>query len=262
MNITVQGKRHLGAAIGARKNTEQYVSDKVRTWTLEVNQLTDISASQPHTAYAAFVHGLSRRWTFLSRTIPGISNLLQPLENAIHQVFIPSLTGRPPCSNLTRNLLALPVRLGGLGLVNPITTSDLNFQASEKVTAPLVAIISSQDQTQEVDDAEINTVKKDLRASNRQRSEEEANIIYSQLTPQMKRQIDLAKERGASSWLSVLPLSDQGFHLHKGEFGDALCLRYGWTLPNTQNLSNCGKVFSWIMPWSATWVDILRSATT
>ena len=170
--------------------------------------------SQPHAAYAAFVHGLSRRWTFLSRTIPGISNLLQPLENAIHQVFIPSLTGRPPCSNLTRNLLSLPVRLGGLGLVNPTTTSDLNFQASEKVTAPLVAIISSQDQTQEVDDAEINTVKKDLRASNHQRSEEEANIIYSQLTPQMKRQVDLAKERGASSWLSVLPLSDQGFHLH------------------------------------------------
>ena len=244
VNITVEGKRHLGAAIGARKYTEQYVIDKVRTWTMEVNQLADIATSQPHAAYAAFVHGLSHRWTFLSRTIPEISNLFQPLEDAIHQMLIPALTGRPPCSILTRNLLALPVRLGGLGLVNPSTTSDLNFQASEKLTAPLVAIISSQDQTQGVDDAEISTMKKDLKASNRQRSEEEANIIYNQLMPQMKRQVDLAKERGASSWLSVLPLSDQGFHLHKGEFRDALCLRYGWTLPNTPNLCNCGKVFS------------------
>ena len=58
VNITVQGKRHLGAAIGARKNTEQYVSDKLRTWTLEVNQLADIATSQPHAAYATFVHGL------------------------------------------------------------------------------------------------------------------------------------------------------------------------------------------------------------
>ncbi len=137
---------------------------------------------------------------------PSCPEQFQPLENAIHQVFIPSLTGRPPCSNLTRNLLALPVRLGGLGLVNPTTTSDHKFQASEKVTAPLVAIISSQDQTQEVDGAEINTVKKDLRASNCQHSEEEANIIYSQLTPQMKRQVDLAKECGASFWISLLPI--------------------------------------------------------
>ena len=36
--------------------------------------------------------------------------------------------------------------------------------------------------------------------------------------------------------LSVLPLSDQGFHLHKGEFRDVLCIRYGWTLPNTKVL--------------------------
>ena len=121
-------------------------------------------------------------------------------------MLIPALTSRPPCSILTRNLLALPVRLGGLGLVNPSTTSDLNFQASEKRTAPLVAIISSQYQTQGVDDAEISTVKKDLKASNRQRSEEEANIIYNQLSLQMKRQVDLAKERGASSWLCAASL--------------------------------------------------------
>ena len=43
-------------------------------------------------------------------------------------------------------------------------------------------------------------------------SEDQANVIYSQLTPQLKRCVDLAKERGASSWLSVLPLSEQGFH--------------------------------------------------
>ena len=33
-------------------------------------------------------------------------------------------------------------------------------------------------------------------------------------------------EKGASLWLSVLPLDEFGFSLHKGEFRDALCLRY------------------------------------
>ena len=42
----------------------------------------------------------------------------------------------------------------------------------------------------------------------------------------------------------MLPLSEQGFHLHKGEFRDALCLRYGWTLSNTPRLCNCDKDFT------------------
>ena len=46
------------------------------------------------------------------RTIPEIKELLLPLEDAIHQHFIPALTGRPPCSTIERDLLALPVRGG------------------------------------------------------------------------------------------------------------------------------------------------------
>ena len=84
----------------------------------------------------------------------------------------------------------------------------------------------------------------EIRASNRRHREDRANAIYSQLTPEMKRCVDLTKERGSSSWLSVLPLSEQGFHLHKGEFRDALCLRYGWSLSNTPQLCNYGKAFT------------------
>ena len=169
-------------------------------------QLAEIASTQPHAAYSAFVHGLSSRWTYLSRTIPGISDLLQPLENAIHQVFIPSLTGCPPCSKLTRDLLSLPVRFGGLGLINPSATSDDMFQASVKLTAPLVAIIVTQDQTRDVNPDDILSARKETRASNHQHSEDQANVIYSQLTPQLKRCVELVKERGASSWLSVASL--------------------------------------------------------
>ena len=244
VNITVEGKRHLGAAIGSTGFTNEYVSDKVKTWTQEVLQLSEIDNSQPHAAYTAFVDGLSSRWTYLSRTIPGVSNLFQPLENAIHQVFIPAITGLPPCSKITRDLLALPVRLGGLGLNNPAATSDDKYQASVKLTAPLVSIIVSQDQSNEVDPSVIIVAKKEVKTSNRQYSEEQANAIYGQLSPQQKRCVDLAKERGASSWLSVLPLSNQGFHLNKGEFRDSLCLRYGWALQNTPRQYNCGKTFT------------------
>ena len=109
-----------------------------------------------------------------------------------------------------------------------------------KLTTPLIAVIATQDQTLKIEPNDIFVAKSKIRASNRQHSEDRANVIYSQLTPDMKRCVDLSKERGCSSWLSVLPLSEQLFH----EFRDALCLRYGWSLSNTPQLCNCGKVFT------------------
>ena len=147
VNITTQGKRHLVAAIGSR---DQYVQEKVKMWIQEIHRLAEIATSQPHAAYAGFVHSLSSRWTYLQRTIPGIHNHFKLLEDAIHQTFIPSLTGRPPCSKLTKSLLALPARLGGMGLINPSETSNLNYQVSEKMTSLLVENILSQDQTKDV----------------------------------------------------------------------------------------------------------------
>ena len=40
--------------------------------------------------------------------------------------------------------------------------------------------------------------------------------------------MDLAQEKGASSWLTTLPLKEFNFALHKGAFRDAVALRYGW----------------------------------
>ncbi len=124
-------------------------------------KLAEISTSLPHAAYAAFVHGLSSKWTHLARTVPGIKDLSKPLEKALNQVLIPSLTGKPPCSELTRNLLALPVRVGGLGLVNPSTTLDTKFMASMKLTTPLSDTIVSQDQTKDVDPTDIINQRKE-----------------------------------------------------------------------------------------------------
>ena len=113
-----------------------------------------------------------------------------------------------------------------------------------QLTAPLVSIIVSQDQSNEVDPSVIIAAKKEIKTSNRQYCEEQANAIYSQLSPQQKRCVDLAKELGASSWLSVLPLSNQGFHLNYRKFRDSLCLQYGWALQNTSRQCNCGKTFT------------------
>lgn len=50
IRITREGRRHLGAALGSRSFTEEYVTSKVAEWTKEVEKLTTIAACQPHAA--------------------------------------------------------------------------------------------------------------------------------------------------------------------------------------------------------------------
>ena len=56
--------------------------------------------------------------------------------------------------------------------------------------------------------------------------------------------IEVASEKGASSWLTMLPIAEHGFHLHKGVFRDAICLRYGLTPPHLPTECVCGSPFS------------------
>ena len=118
------------------------------------------------------------------------------------------------------------------------------FEASVKLTSPLVVTIISQDQDQTVDAFKVMEIKASIWQSNRDHQVQQAETVYEHLSPQLKRYVDLAKEKGASSWLSVLPLDDHNFSLHKGMFRDAICLQYGWKLPNTPTKYNCGSAFS------------------
>ena len=68
--------------------------------------------------------------------------------------------------------------------------------------------------------------------------------MYAELSQPLQRAMDLNSEKGSSSWLTVLTFHDQGFHLNKREFWDAIHLRYGWTLPNIPDHCVCGESFS------------------
>ena len=245
INITSQGRPYLGTSLGSEEFCDQFVKMKVMEWQEELTLLAKIATSQPHATYAAFIHGFVHKFTYLSRTIPNKDHLLQPLEDIIRSLLIPSWTGRAPPSDLEREFFALPVRLGGLGIVNPAYHSSIEFQASISISAPLSHLIESQQHNYpwESLNAQIeakNTVRKrrlkDLKSS--------ATNIKSSLSDSLRHAVDLAQEKGASSWLSSLPLAEFGFSLHKGAFRDALALRYGWLPSNTPIHYACGTQFS------------------
>ena len=130
---------------------------------------------------------------------------------------------------MERDLLSLPARAGGLGIIKPTNTASQYFGASKKVTEPLVSIIHQQsisypDQIQ----ADQRQAKKAVCNCNRIAATEEAEAIKQRLSSSQQVTMDQASERGASSWLTAISIAEYGFTLHKHAFRDALCIRYGW----------------------------------
>jgi len=134
IEISCEGQHHLGATIGFQSFTESYVSKKVKTWSDEILSLSKIAETHPHSAYSAFTHSVRHCWSYVVHTIESVGAYFQPLEEAIHQHFLPALTGRMPGSEVERELLLLR------GLNIPCC-SDFQFQSSKLFSASLVAMI-------------------------------------------------------------------------------------------------------------------------
>ena len=89
INKTVQGQRHLGAAIGSREYVEEYVDDKVTNWISEITKLAEFAVTQPQASYAADTFGLKHRRTYFLRTLPDIQDLLDLDYTSSVKVTVP-----------------------------------------------------------------------------------------------------------------------------------------------------------------------------
>ena len=240
INVTLSGERHLGAVVGSPKFKKEYVKGKIKSWIEDVEQLATFAETEPQIAYSAHTKALCMRWCFLQRTVPNIKNYFIPLEEAIRDKLIPAIIGRK-ITDVERQIIALPVRMGGLGIQNPVTTADTEFRNSSVVTRNLTTLIIRQEtDLSNYDSAsvkgEIARLKLEKEETMLAQLEEVKNLVDHKL----KRSLELAGEKGAGAWLTALPLQSMGYVLSKQEFRDAICLRYGWRIPNTPSYCGCG----------------------
>ena len=100
---------------------------------MRFQDLSDISITQPHAAYSAFLY--VNKWNYFIRCIP---EFLLPLEEIICGKFLPNLTGQSSFNDVERDLLSPPPRLGGWAPSIQLNTSHSN---SISITALLVKLI-------------------------------------------------------------------------------------------------------------------------
>ena len=242
VEVRCDGCCYLGAAIGSPVFLEQYARKKVDEWVAEVLRLSVFAKSQPQAAYSAFVHGLRNKWTFLCRTLPDMDIHLRPLDLAISDTLLPAIIGRT-ISTVEREVLALPCRLGGLGLPH-LSSFAAQYHSSCKITFPLAHLIAEQ--TPELGDAiqDVRDAKQRVKTAASESIRATAATLSATLDADFQRVITLAAEKGASSWLTCRPIKRHGFALTKGEFRDGIHLRYNWLPPRLPSSCGCGSAFS------------------
>ena len=148
-------------------------------------------------------------------------------------------------SHVERDLLGLPARMGGLGLLNPAVEAETAHTSACKVTKPLVDSLLGRT---ECPMAEVfsdqNTASIESRRAKTGLLKNRSTSVKDCLPHKMQRAVLAAEEKCASSWLTALPLADFGFSLSKSDFRDALHLCYGWTPPRLPTACVCGPTFS------------------
>ena len=142
------------------------------------------------------------KWLYVARTIPSISDLFQPLEEAIRHCLLPVLTGRKGITDEERDLFALPCRLGGLGIPNPTKVPGQQYISSQRATAPLTDQIIQQEYTYPAGvTTEQTTIKSKIKAQRHQQQQKEAESLCEKLPQDLQRVMDFCSEKGTSGWL-------------------------------------------------------------
>ena len=177
-------------------------------------------------------------------TIPETSADIKPLENAIRSTLVPAMLSRVASNNTEWELPTLPTRLGGLGLPCLSRMAQREFDISVSVTTPLTSLVleqktslgSAPEMQQRLKAAALRQKNTNLQAF--------AHSVVEHLPAQGQRAVQLACEKGSSSWLNALPLVEHGFDLSKSAFRNAVSLRYGWEIKNLPSTCACGAHFN------------------
>ena len=120
--------------------------------------------------------------------------------------------------------MALPVQLGGLGIINPTKLSSLLYTASLSITQCLCDLILMMQST--IYQLSCALAQQDAKKCNCSPPPSRERLPYTPLKPfppHLQRILQASSEKGFSSWLTSL----SWFCSNKGDFQDVLCFLAG-----------------------------------
>ena len=116
VNITVEGQSYLGGFIGNDVGKSKHINIILEQWIKQIENLSIIARYESQAAYSAFVAGFKHKLTYYIRVTNEIAPFIEQLDHIINTKFLPAITEGHEFSEDERQLISLPVRLGGLGI--------------------------------------------------------------------------------------------------------------------------------------------------
>ena len=191
--------------------------------------------SQPHAAYIASAKGYRSKFIYFMRTIGSFENYVEPIQEVIEDVLLPTLFGQSePIPNKVHRLAALATGQGGLGIPDLRSEAPQQFAASRLITTAHVESITSQSSIMVPGERFTEELKSHLQSLKRASAKEKIDSMDSSLSPGLLRLVNQSRDKGASSWLNAMPQ----------EFRDSLRLRYDLPLVDLPSPCTFGDKFT------------------
>ena len=137
--------------------------------------------------------------------------------------MLPTLLGGRLIGDEMRRIFSLPTRMGGLGVSIPSQEAELEYVNSMDFTQQLSSAIFNQAKEHIEDKGRLSQIIVDIRK--RKEAFHQKILKDMNLPDTLSKTLSLSAEKGASIWLTSLPLKQFGFRLNKQQFEDALCMR-------------------------------------
>jgi hypothetical protein len=209
--------------------------------------LSEIAKAEPHSAYACYVFSLQQKLNFIQRVLPpSDDSAWQSLETCITEKLLPILFGTS-ISPEVRQITTLPSRLGGLGIRNPVATSAQQYGSSRLICGEhITSILLQEDMLRSSVLSSQSKARREVKKTNQLQQNDAHSAIQSDqsYSETLKRAIQHTSGKGASSWLTALPLQNEGFVFNRADFRDLLRLRYDITLDDMPANCVCGKPYN------------------
>jgi len=240
----VTGKRFLGGFVGGTQETEEWIGEKVRVWVKSINCLSKAAETQPHLAYVSLSKSLQNEWSFVQRVVLNLDKPFSLLKISIQSNFFPALFGAE-VENFESSLMMMSTSTVGLGIRDPVKTSESSFHASYQGTKELSqAIISGCSCDLDGHEHQMKSTSIQARNSRRESELSEIENIFQTLPVQKRRTLSRILEGGCSTWLSMIPSHDNQFLMSANVFRDSLALRYARTPVKMINVCDgCSQPF-------------------
>ena len=104
----------------------------ITKWCEEITELSLMARTHPQAAYSAFTSGYKHKFTFF------MENFMLPFDKVIKQKLIAALFNDFQISEELRSLIALPCKLRGMGIINPVEIANEEYVNSRKLTKKLI----------------------------------------------------------------------------------------------------------------------------